>query len=1306
MLRTSFSRLSIASTAALVVLGFALVPARVARDVQPASESGAVKMNVAPKSVVKRTVDEAHVEAFETWVERYVASEPDERRAMVSEGRELARVRRHAMASWIVSDPRKAVEHAVGAERRAQLPADVVAQLENLVEDTGRLFSTCATKEEHVCEEGHAIEIGTRAYSAHLFGRRAAYRQASELAVHGVEIDGRMAVWDSPVRVLDARPDGSVEVATAGRRVVVESFAEAYALESDLRREEHRVAFSADVATTPDASGVGRKRYLVLNVDFPDREGALAGPDELRAFFDEVGDFFLENSYGRLEIDFEVDESVIRLPYSASEYVASHGPFGLSEDAIAAADARHDVGSFDCVIFLFKGIAPSSPGNFYWAGLGGGGRVWVNGTLRLDLVAHEIGHHLGVGHASAWVPADGDPVSRSGASIAYGDPADVMSIGAGGVPGHFNPVFKRRMGWLPDESVTEVRESGVYRIHGYDEREADTSRPVALKLFRGQRDLWVSFRRQRFPHLPAYATGATILRADLDGYKVEVLDVNTPGVSVADSPLSPGQEFVDTKYGVRIRALARDGVGADEYMDFQVTVDPLPDNVLVDYGATFSVVDEDTIGVERFSAGVWTSLAVHRDGRVSTGGLSVLPGMKTVPSDIGHATIVDAKADDFGVTGAVNSEGRGFVWGPNTQLRERLPAVLSGVRGLSVGGDRVALWDVWGGVNVFAVGNDTASSSTLAGARGDVVQLVATRSDVVVLSRDGTISTLSGRSGWDTSEFRDLAAIAVAETHVLGLRRDGTVVGFAWDGADATGAAAVPAGLSRVRRISADDGLSAALTEDGRLVRWGILPEMFALPRIRIVDIDVKEGHSVLLLGEGKPHFTVHPASFEEATSGPVYLTAFATGGGRLSYAWEYRRPGDSSWTVFQDGESVSGARTPSIMFDRAASDMRGWEIRCVATDKWGRATASAAAGCAVRGDARPVVVGPSTWTAGNGFELVAATSVAGEFRWYRNGVLVSGVSGPTLRVGASEAADGGRYSVEVATSFGVFRSEYEHVVEVVAGPPAAQSWGRLVNLSARGYSGLGDGTMIVGFVHTGGETAGLAFQAIGPGLRAFGVEKPLEEPRYELRDSQGAVITTSDAWASAEARPAGDAAVAAVGGTPSRVNGDAPAADLRLPAGLFTIRTWDPRSEGVVLVELFEEIGNHDGRLVNLSARGTTGVGERVLIAGFVVEDGPLPVLVRAVGTGVAANGVEGVADDPSLVLYAADGAVVADNESWTSDSLAVEDAAKRSGAFPLLHDSDAALVVVLEPGSYTAHARNASGREGVVLLEIYDAR
>src|ERR1700737_2436842 len=71
--------------------------------------------------------------------------------------------------------------------------------------------------------------------------------------------------------------------------------------------------------------------------------------------------------------------------------------------------------------------------------------------------------------------------------------------------------------------------------------------------------------------------------------------------------------------------------------------------------------------------------------------------------------------------------------------------------------------------------------------------------------------------------------------------------------------------------------------------------------------------------------------------------------------------------------------------------------------------------------------------------------------------------------------------------------------------------------------------------------------------------------------------------------------------------------------------------------------------QFLNVSSRLRTGTGDNVLIGGFIITgSGSKNVIVRAIGSSLAAAGVSGVLADPVLELHNQTGAVIATNDNW----------------------------------------------------------
>ena len=113
-------------------------------------------------------------------------------------------------------------------------------------------------------------------------------------------------------------------------------------------------------------------------------------------------------------------------------------------------------------------------------------------------------------------------------------------------------------------------------------------------------------------------------------------------------------------------------------------------------------------------------------------------------------------------------------------------------------------------------------------------------------------------------------------------------------------------------------------------------------------------------------------------------------------------------------------------------------------------------------------------------------------------------------------------------------------------------------------------------------------------------------------------------------------------------------------------------------------------------------------LIAGFVVTgDQPKRVLVRGVGPSLANYGVTSFLADPKLLIES-EGGIIAENDNWhTTHSELITTSNQLVGAFELDEASnDAAILVTLPPGIYTAVVSGADNSAGITLVEVYELK
>jgi hypothetical protein len=322
---------------------------------------------------------------------------------------------------------------------------------------------------------------------------------------------------------------------------------------------------------------------------------------------------------------------------------------------------------------------------------------------------------------------------------------------------------------------------------------------------------------------------------------------------------------------------------------------------------------------------------------------------------------------------------------------------------------------------------------------------------------------------------------------------------------------------------------------------------------------------------------------------------------------------------------------------------------------------------------------------------LTATASNSPTYQWFRNDVELPGRTGETLVLTNVQLADAGTYR-SLARNVGGTAISADAVITVLPAPtgPAA----RISNASIRTTMDQGQ-TLIVGLTLRGGDKTVL-LRAVGPGLARF--EIPLFMARPKLSLFRGpTLLAENEAWGGTAALRATFARLGAF----SLADDSRDAALERILDGGNTVQVFG--TAGTVLVEAYDAEEGMTARIYNLSARNRVGTGSSVLIAGVTLQGtGPQPVLVRAIGPGLAGFGVPGVLARPRLQVFNSSQIRIADVTNWDP---ALTAAFNRTGAFALTPGSaDAAVVLTLAPGSYTFQVSGADGGTGEALVELYE--
>ncbi len=319
-------------------------------------------------------------------------------------------------------------------------------------------------------------------------------------------------------------------------------------------------------------------------------------------------------------------------------------------------------------------------------------------------------------------------------------------------------------------------------------------------------------------------------------------------------------------------------------------------------------------------------------------------------------------------------------------------------------------------------------------------------------------------------------------------------------------------------------------------------------------------------------------------------------------------------------------------------------------------------------------------------------------YQWSKDGVILPDEQGPTLHLARVQMSDAGAYIVYVTNEGGTGTS-----------PPAMLRVSALNPSRLSSFSLIAAGSpLIIGFTLSGESdaTAPFLIRAAGPALEQFGVERFMRDPRLQVFDS-AAAMAENDNWVDSPNLAAARSEVAAFAFSTGSLDS---ALVLNVGATSYAAQVSGSGGErGSALFELFHLTSTSTAdypRLRSISARVVVAPEDKTVIAGFTIRGtSPLRILARAIGPGLSPLGIDSPFEDPTLSLVR-DKTVIAANDNWTDGNVAtIADAVRQARAFPSTPGStDAALVALLAPGSYTVHLGGISGPAGTALIELYE--
>jgi hypothetical protein len=357
--------------------------------------------------------------------------------------------------------------------------------------------------------------------------------------------------------------------------------------------------------------------------------------------------YYLEQTYDQITF-----QTTVFAPVTLSVPPPSSCPNSVLEDWAAKAEAAQapgfDQAHYKHLVYVF----PATPA-CGWSGIAymPGRHVWINGSFTVPVIAHELGHNLGVAHAGgltctssgALVPmGDACSIDRTHYALPqYADPFDAM--GNQPVLRQMSMQHKLALGLLPATAVTTVSDSGTYQLTPMEEKPAGSTqllrvpKPAGgsyfveyrqpLGVFAGQAGSPTAIGvliRTESPDLSSPNPG---IQGDSDTALVDMHPTaGNPANQWWNAAMNAGEVFDDPLRGIVIQSVAQDAAGAT--LLITMPLDTVPPG---SPGRLSAVLSGTTVALQWMAASddrEVASYVVARDGAAlgTTGALTFTDG--------------------------------------------------------------------------------------------------------------------------------------------------------------------------------------------------------------------------------------------------------------------------------------------------------------------------------------------------------------------------------------------------------------------------------------------------------------------------------------------------------------------------------------------------------------------------------------------------------------------------------------------------------------------------------------------------------
>jgi len=368
--------------------------------------------------------------------------------------------------------------------------------------------------------------------------------------------------------------------------------------------------------------------------------------------FPQVKSAFLHMSYGKFDINPTFVPEVIRFSNYRSRYATQGYPFpGLyigAEESLRVSQygSMYRFDDYDLVYVIAPQQSPTGTRGVAWVGAKGAicnGCEEISDSFQVMVAVHELGHNLGLAHASS-------------KSLEYGNPFDWMGNYPDVVGLSYGAGYKLRLGWLTPQSVAKI-EPGEFAglndrfvLKPFDaDHEAASGDLVAIQLqLAGSNDLYISYRQTA-----GAEKGVYVVLQDKGKPDSELVDMACHTSSQKDARLRPGWTYIDptSQVVIYLEDVTDDAATLHLFAVQSSQIDSIrglanfTDGM---YKCPRTCTDSDLLVSQYQGCSVLAGQGYCNGGSITTGGRKMDIGTDVCPVSCGHCDAVLAGPPEVG----------------------------------------------------------------------------------------------------------------------------------------------------------------------------------------------------------------------------------------------------------------------------------------------------------------------------------------------------------------------------------------------------------------------------------------------------------------------------------------------------------------------------------------------------------------------------------------------------------------------------------------------------------------------------------